>query len=64
MGIRLNLWALKNANVKKQASSAQLFANAVENVHELSCREENNHFYAYNSKEFSFNDFNFRWFSQ
>ena len=45
VAVRLSLCALGSANVKKQASPAQLFAIAVENVHEMSCRKENCHFY-------------------
>ena len=38
VAVRLSLCALGGANVKKQASLAQLFASAVENVPKMSCR--------------------------
>jgi len=41
VAVRLSLYAVGRANVKKQASPAQIFANAVENVHE----KQNSHFY-------------------
>jgi len=44
VAVRLSLCALGSANVKKQASPAQFFAIAVENVHEMSCGRKY-HFY-------------------
>ena len=43
VAVRLSLCALGSANVKKQASPAQLLLQW-KNVHEMSCRKENSYF--------------------
>jgi len=60
VAVRLSLCAPGSANVKKQASPAQLFAIAMENVHELSYIERKAIF-IHKCEEFNFSGFNFCW---